>query len=249
MGKFFIIVKLCIDMKIPILVYHSINNDKSNLSLEVNNFEKQISFLNNCGFETTNFGNINNTKKKQIIITFDDGYKDISEFALPILKKYNFNATCFLVSNMLGKKNSWDNLKDNFIYKDLMNINDINEWIKNGMSIGSHSHNHKDLTKLKILDLENEIDFSKKTLEDKFGKKIDNFCYPFGKVNKPVYEIVKKKFKRAVTTNRSRYLIKKHDLFLIPRIDMGKDISLFKIFLKMETFYEDIKYKENELYL
>ena len=51
-----------------------------------------------------------------------------------------------------------------------MNIDNINEWIKNGMSIGSHSHNHKDLTKLKILELENEIDFSKKTLEDKFGK-------------------------------------------------------------------------------
>ncbi len=236
-------------MKIPVLVYHSINNDKSNLSLEINNFEKQINFLKNCGFETTNFDNISSTKKKQIIITFDDGYKDILQFALPILKKYNFNATCFLVSNLLGKKNSWDTLKDNLISKDLMNIDDINEWIKNGMSIGSHSHNHKDLTKLKIKDLESDIDYSKKTLEDKFGKEINNFCYPFGKVNKSVYEIVKKKFKRAVTINRSRYVIKKHDLLLIPRIDMGKDISLFKIFLKMETFYEDIKYKKNELYL
>ena len=108
---------------------------------------------------------------------------------------------------MLGKKNSWDNLKDNFISKDLMNIDDINEWIKNGMSIGSHSHNHKDLTKLKILDLENEIDFSKKTLEDKFGKKIDNFCYPFGKVNKSVYEIVKKKFSNEAFLNFTGLII------------------------------------------
>ena len=43
--------------------------------------------------------------------------------------------------------------------------------------------------------------------------------------------------------------INTHNLLLIPRIDMGKSISLFKIFLKMETFYEDIKYKRNELYL
>ena len=64
-----------------------------------------------------------------------------------------------------------------------------------------------------------------------------------------MYEVVKKNFKRAVTINRSRYEFNKHDLHLIPRIDMGKNISLFKIFLKMETFYEDIKYKNNAVYL
>ena len=52
-----------------------------------------------------------------------------------------------------------------------------------------------------------------------------------------------------MTINRSRYETNKHDMLLIPRIDMGKDISLLKIFLKMNTFYEDIKYKQNELYL
>ncbi len=236
-------------MKIPVLVYHSINNDKSNLSLKIDNFEKQIKFLYKSGFKTVSFDEIDKNKKKQIIITFDDGYKDTCQFALPILKKYNFKATCFLVSNLIGKKNSWDSLRDDFISKNLMNTEDINEWIKNGMFIGSHSHNHADLTKLNKLDLEKDLDFSKKILEDKFGKEINNFCYPFGKVNKYVYEAVKKKFKKAVTINRSRYEIDKHNLLLIPRIDMGKKISLFKIFLKIETFYEDIKYKQNELYL
>ena len=45
-------------------------------------------------------------------------------------------------------------------------------------------------------DLKNDIDFSKKKLEDKFGIEIENFCYPFGKVNKLVYDVVKNKFKR-----------------------------------------------------
>jgi len=192
---------------------------------------------------------IKKKKKKQIIITFDDGYKDVLKFALPILKKYNFTAICFLVSNMIGKQNSWDSLRHDFTPKNLMDTDDINEWINNGMYIGSHSHNHYDLTKLKKSELYKDLDFSKKTLEDKFGKKINNFCYPFGKVNKSVYDAVKKKFKTAVTINRSRYETNKHNLLLIPRIDMGKNISLFKIFLKMETFYEDIKFKQNELYL
>jgi peptidoglycan/xylan/chitin deacetylase (PgdA/CDA1 family) len=180
-------------MKIPVLVYHSISDDKSNLSLKINNFETQIKFLNKSGFKTVSFDEIDKNKKKQIIITFDDGYKDTCQFALPILKKYNFKATCFLVSNLIGKKNSWDSLRDDFISKNLMNTEDINEWIKNGMFIGSHSHNHVDLTKLNEFELEKDLDFSKKTLEDKFGKEINNFCYPFGKVNKYVFEVCKKK--------------------------------------------------------
>jgi len=236
-------------MKVPILLYHSISSDKSDLSLKINEFEKQIIFLKKRGFETTSFDKIDKNKKKQIIITFDDGYKDICKHALPILKKYDFKATCFLVSNLIGKKNTWDALKNNFISKDLMTIEDINEWLDNGMLIGSHSHNHNDLTKLNKSDLENDIDFSKKKLEDKFGIEIENFCYPFGKVNKLVYDVVKNKFKKAVTINRSRYDLDKHNQFLIPRIDMGKNISSLKIYLKLETFYEDMKYKNNALYL
>ena len=140
-------------MKIPILVYHSISSDKSDLSLKINEFEKQIIFLKKRGFETTSFDKIDKNKKKQIIITFDDGYKDICIHALPILKKYGFKATCFLVSNLIGKRNTWDALKNNFISKDLMTIEDINEWLGNGMLIGSHSHNHNDLTKLNKSDL------------------------------------------------------------------------------------------------
>jgi peptidoglycan/xylan/chitin deacetylase (PgdA/CDA1 family) len=236
-------------MKIPVLVYHSIDNNNSNLSLAIDIFEKQLNYLNRIGFNTVSFDKIDENKKKQIIITFDDGYKDVLKFALPILKKYNFTAICFLVSNMIGKQNSWDSLRHDFTPKNLMDTDDINEWINNGMYIGSHSHNHYDLTKLNKSELYKDLDFSKKTLEDKFGKKINNFCYPFGKVNKSVYDAVKKKFKTAVTINRSRYETNKHNLLLIPRIDMGKNISLFKIFLKMETFYEDIKFKQNELYL
>jgi peptidoglycan/xylan/chitin deacetylase (PgdA/CDA1 family) len=165
------------------------------------------------------------------------------------LKKYDFKATCFVVSGLLGKKNSWDDSKKNFVSKNLMNINDIKEWINNGMSIGSHSHNHLDLTTLNVDEITNELIYSKKFLEDQIGIRIDNFSYPYGKVNNLVYEITKKNFIKATTTNRGRFNCNNHDFHLIPRIDMGKHLSLLKIFLKLETFYEDIKFKKNELHL
>ena len=59
-------------MKIPVLVYHSISDDQSNLSLKIDNFEKQIKYLNKSGFKTVSLDEIDKNKKKQIIITFDD---------------------------------------------------------------------------------------------------------------------------------------------------------------------------------
>ena len=151
-------------MKIPILIYHSISNDESSLSLSINEFEKHIIYLKDRNFKTINFDQINSAKKKQIIITFDDGYKDLISCVLPILKKNNFNATCFIVSSLLGKKNLWDVGKKNFVQKDLMNLSDTREWIDNGMFIGSHSHNHLDLTSLNIDKITDELTYSKKNI-------------------------------------------------------------------------------------
>ena len=236
-------------MKIPILIYHSISNDESSLSLSINEFEKHIAYLKDRNFETINFDQINSAKKKQIIITFDDGYKDLISCVLPILKKHNFNATCFIVSSLLGKENLWDVDKKNFVQKDLMNLNDTREWVDNGMFIGSHSHNHLDLTSLNNDKITDELTYSKKILEDKIGVKIKNFSYPYGKVNNLVYQKTKEIFEKTTTTNRGRFDINSHDFHLIPRIDMGKNLSIFKIFLKLETLYEDINFKKNELYL
>jgi peptidoglycan/xylan/chitin deacetylase (PgdA/CDA1 family) len=236
-------------MNIPILSYHSISDEQSSISISTNIFEKQIIFLKKLSYETVNFDEIDPNKKNQIILTFDDGYKDILINALPILKKYNFKATCFFVTNLIGKNNNWDNKKENYKIKELMNPDDIKKWYENGMSVQSHSHNHLDLTKLSNMEIINELEYSKKYLKEKFNIKSDVFCYPFGKVNRNVYEITKKIYKNAVTTNRSRYNINKHNRILIPRIDMGKKISLIKLYLKLKTFYEDINFKNNELYL
>ena len=95
-------------MKIPVLLYHSISDDNSNISLKLNTFENQIMYLKKNGYTSINFNEIDQNKKKQIIITFDDGYKDVFVNALPILKKYNFKATCFFVTNLIGQDNNWD---------------------------------------------------------------------------------------------------------------------------------------------
>ena len=233
--------------KIPVLLYHSINVEKYKNQIDIIDFEKQISYLNKNKYNSTFIKNIKPDLKKQFIITFDDGYKEVATYILPILKKYNFKAVCFVVSNQIGKNNIWDKNQKNFTEKELMNKDDINEWLKNGMLIGSHSHNHYDLTKLNNKELKHEIIYSKNYLEQKFSTQILDFCYPFGKINNNVYMEVEKNYMNAYTTNRSRYLFNRHDPLLIPRVDMGKKLSSLKIFFKLQTIYEDIKFLKNEI--
>jgi len=234
-------------IKVPVLLYHSINENMDNNEIDILEFEKQILYLKNNNYDSISISQIEPNNKNQIILTFDDGYKDIISLVLPILKKYNFKAICFIVSNHIGKYNLWDANKNNFKKKELLNKSDLVEWLNNGMMIGSHSHNHLDLTKLDNQALEEEILTSKKILEDTFSTSITDFCYPFGKTNFNSYNVVKKNYNNAFTTNRSRYFHRKHDSLLIPRIDMGKKLTKFKMFLKLKTFYEDIKFSKDEI--
>ena len=64
-------------IKIPVLLYHSINENTENNKIDILEFEKQILYLKNNNYETISINQIEPNNKKQIIITFDDGYKDI----------------------------------------------------------------------------------------------------------------------------------------------------------------------------
>ena len=145
--------------KLPVLLYHSISQNMASNEIDAFEFEKQISYLKNNNYESVSINQIKPNTKNQIILTFDDGYKDIISIVLPILKKYNFKAICFIVSNHIGQYNLWDVKNHNYKKKELLNKTDIFEWLKNGMMIGSHSHNHLDLTKLDKNSLEDEVLF------------------------------------------------------------------------------------------
>ena len=236
-------------MIIPVLMYHSISNDKSHLSVSVNNFENQLEYISNSGFNSISFNEIHKNINKPIIITFDDGYKDNIINALPILKKYNFVSTCFIVSDFIGESNKWDEGHKSYVYKELLTKSDLVEWLSHGMSIGSHGKSHMSLTTLNEAQIKDEIYNSKNIIQDFIGSNIDSFSYPFGQINNFSANKVKEVYEFGVTTVRSRFNTLKHKKFYIPRIHMSNHLSTFKIFFKLKTFYEDIKYNEKQLYL
>ena len=231
-------------MSVPVLMYHSISRDNNRISVSVTNFKKQMKLMSLLGYKGYSLNKINSkTSKKKIIITFDDGYENIFTEAMPILKKFNFSATCFIVNKKIGYFNDWDKNQKNFKKKKLMNKKQINTWINNGFEVGSHTMNHYNLKYLSNDQKKYQILKPKQFFKTNYGINIQSFSYPFGCYNEDCLKILKRNYKFAVTTKRSRYNKGKFNPLEIPRVPVNSNTSIFKYFLKITTFYEDVKFK------
>lgn len=161
-----------------ILNYHKVmNNFEWGLTrVTPNQFEEQCKFLFQNGYQSLTFAeyceqNISKDEKK-FAITFDDGYESVYDEAFPILAKYGFKATVFVITNFIGKENLWD---VNIGWKKFKHLNakQILELDSNGWEIASHTCNHKSLNHLSEKNLKSELKDSKRRLESLLKKK---FC-------------------------------------------------------------------------
>ena len=233
-------------MKIPILMYHSISPDINKLTVSEKNFELQMRFLSNNNYKSICFDDLDflDKKSKYFIITFDDGYENVFKYALPILKKYKFTSTCFFVTKYIGKHNDWDE-KNIYYYKQkIMSLEQILTWHNSGMSVGAHTENHKNLSEIDNEQKKSEILNSIEYFKSKLSLNIKYFSYPFGRYDDQTLDLIKKNFKFAVTTKRSRFISGKFKYYELPRIPVNNNTSLFKFYLKIKTPYEDFKYKK-----
>jgi peptidoglycan/xylan/chitin deacetylase (PgdA/CDA1 family) len=155
----------------------------------------------------------NNIGNKLAIINFDDGYKSQYTNAKPILDKYGFKASFFIVCNFVGKTakemntTSIGNLNGagNFAGKGVeqMNWNDIKLLYEQGHQIGAHTMNHlQNMTSMPGSELDYEIGQSKQCLED-HGIHTSIFAYPFenGKDNATIVKKVAQYYNYARSGN------------------------------------------------
>ena len=201
------------NQSIPILYYHSIKSvPKNELCMSPEKFEKQIAYLSTHGYHSVTLTQLYNyfygngkLPEKPIVITFDDGYKDNYTTAFPILRKYYFNATVFVITSNVGHNNnlSWDQLRD---------------LTSNGWLVESHTVSHYDLTELDSGKLAQELNDSKTSLEKQLGLNVDYFAYPSGRFNEKVKIAVKNAgYLMAFTTKRG-WADRTADPFLIHRV-------------------------------
>ena len=175
---------------------------------------------------------------KVVGVTFDDGYQNNLLNALPILKKNNFTATCYIVSRRIGLENVWD-LDYGITQSQLMTNNEINEWLFNGMDIGSHTLTHLDLEKASISDAKDQIQKSKLDLEKSFNISIMDFCYPYGRMNDVVCKMVKDAGYKSATTMLRGRVDSTTNRFKLKRIPITHHTLPHLFLLKILSNYED----------
>ena len=229
-------------------MYHNIGNPPQgarlrNLYVRTTAFARQMFLLRMLGYQGLSMSAampyLRGEKEGLVAaITFDDGYVDTLESALPILLKNSFSATCYFISQRTGQYNDWDAAELN-VRKALMNNDQVRAWHAAGMEVGAHSRTHPHLPDCTDAELQNEITGCKADLETLTGHSVTQFCYPYGDMDERVANAVKVSgFEAATTTKRGRAQ-EGDDLLKLKRILVSGSTFPHLFLIKLLSGYED----------
>jgi peptidoglycan/xylan/chitin deacetylase (PgdA/CDA1 family) len=214
-----------------------------NLYVRVGAFARQMFMLRMLGYKGLSMSAampyLRGEKQGRVaVITFDDGYVDTLEQALPILQKHGFSATCYVISQRTGQYNEWDAASLN-VRKSLMNDEQVRAWHAAGMEVGAHSRTHPRLTGCTDAELQNEIAGSKADLETLLGQPVTQFCYPYGDLDERVVAATRQAgFDAATTVQRGRARAG-DDALLLRRVLVSGSTFPHLFMLKLLGNYED----------
>jgi peptidoglycan/xylan/chitin deacetylase (PgdA/CDA1 family) len=234
---------------LPIFMYHNIAQAPPGLqrwrSLYVSPgaFARQLRLLKLLGYRGLSMSDampyLRGEKQGRIaVITLDDGYVDNLEFALPVLARHGFTATCYVVSGSIGRYNDWDAEKLG-VQKPLMTAAQLRAWREGGMEIGAHTRSHPRLSQCSEAQLQTEIAGSKADLEDTLGAPVTQFCYPYGDMNERVAEVTRAAGYAAATTTRRGRAMAGADLWQLPRVQVARHHLLPQFAVRAFTDYEN----------
>lgn len=170
---------------IPVLTYHSITDQSgSEYAVNTGQFSKQMKYLHSHGYHSINLKQFDTYMKqgkpaadKLVLLTFDDGYSNNYEKAFPILEKYGYTATLFVITD-------WVNSKP------YMNWTQIKALEKAGWDIMPHSRTHPHLPLESKANQQQEIAGSKIAIERILKTDAFAFAYPYGHRSQTTMDVV-----------------------------------------------------------
>lgn len=216
---------------IPVLNYHSITIDPGNRAvITPAKFEAQMQYLAKNGYRTLSLEQfidyMDNTAtgmpEKPVLLTFDDGYADNYEHALPILGKLQFQATLFV---------SPGTTEDGYF----LNWDQIKEMHQAGWNIQPHGMTHPHLPKLTAKDQAFEITEAKRQIDENLNIKTNVFCYPYGERNATTLQVLKDLGFRYAFTIDQGMTTRDQTPFLLKRIFVNGEETIEQWITRLEN--------------
>jgi peptidoglycan/xylan/chitin deacetylase (PgdA/CDA1 family) len=178
-----------------------------------------------------------------VALTFDDGYRNFTDVALPMLEKLQFPATLFVVSGFCGRCNEWpDQLAGAVPRLPLLPWQELVA-LPPSVALGAHTVTHRDLRKLAQEDCEHELFDCREEIERRTGRPVRWLAYPYGASSPQLRSLAGRHFELAVGTTLA-YVSNGSDRFDLPRIDayyLRGERSLGQIFSGSSAAYLGVR--------
>lgn len=179
-----------------VLLYHSVSPytaDPYRVTVRPEQLDRQMHWLARRGLAGVSVGQLLLMRRSGsggglVGLTFDDGYADFAEYALPVLQRYGFTATVFPVAWRLGQDNAWDTDGPR---KPLLTREQLQQIAAAGIEIGSHGLRHVSLPAATDAELAEEVHHSRQVLRGISDQDVAGFCYPWGHVDGRVADQVR----------------------------------------------------------
>lgn len=200
---------------IAILMYHQVAEipgplDPLGLAIPPGQFEQQMSYLAAKGYRCLSLAEAvralrsgRRVPARSFVLTFDDGYADLPSVACPILERFGFTATVFLVVGRLGEATNWAG-QDGARAGRLLSWDQARDLARRGHLLGSHTLSHPRLAALGDGPAAEEIRRSRVWLQDRLDVRVDFFSYPYSSADSRIERLVESAGYTAACGGNSR---------------------------------------------
>ncbi len=156
-----------------ILLYHRVGAGGREVDLSAGAFERQMAALAKGG-QARSLDAALEEGSGGVVVTFDDGYRDFYDHALPLLRCYRIPALLYLQTGLVAEERAGRCSGEHLSWSHLQ------EATATGLvTVGAHTHTHPDLSRTPEPEAEEEMRRCRELIEDRLGLACPHFAYPF----------------------------------------------------------------------
>lgn len=216
----------------PILMYHLVSprpvRGFEKYTIAPKAFSAQMNWLVRAGYTSVSLDTLINARcgrealpSRPVIITFDDGYRDCLDFAVPILRDLGLTATIYAVVGLVGAASHWLARERGIEGIPLLGWADALRLKEAGLQCGSHAMTHVRLTEVSPDQCRHELEASRRLLVERLGYEVSHLSFPHGSYNAAVQIAARKAGYKSACSVRIGLSSANDDLFALHRVPVN----------------------------